>query len=93
MTELQRGLAVYGGIIALWLLGAELPSKDVLGWAPWPSLTLTIRDSIQWWHPVALMVVAFLFVLTLHFDKHLNVWYLIATAAAIVAAIVAHIVL
>jgi hypothetical protein len=92
LSELQRGLVVYGTILLAWLLGFELPSKDVLGWAPWPSTTRTIRDAIKWWHPVALMVVFFLLVLSLHLDNGWKVRYLIATVAAIVVAVVVHVV-
>lgn len=90
LTELQRGLTVYGGIFLVWLLALELPSRDVLGLAPWPSTTLTIRDAIQWWHPIALMIAFLFFILYLHFDKNLNVWYLIGTGALTVLAVLIH---
>ena len=90
MSELQWGLLVYGGVLLAWLLGFELPSKDVLGWAPWPSTTLTIRDAIKWWHPVALMVIFFLLMLALHLDNGWKVRYLVATVAAILLAVLAH---
>lgn len=87
----RKGLLVYGLVLLVWLLGFELPAKDVLGWAPWPSTTLTIRNAIRWWHPIAGMVVMFLFMLYAHFDRGWNAVYLIATAALIVLAVLAHV--
>jgi hypothetical protein len=87
----RKGLFIYGLILLAWLLGFELPSKDVLGWAPWPSTTLTIRNAIRWWHPIAGMVALLLFMLWAHFDRGWNVIYLIATASLIVSAVLVHV--
>lgn len=80
-----RGVLVYGGGFLLLELLA------LFGVAPWPTLTGTIRDSIKWWHPIALMVSIFLFTLWGHFDRGWSAVWLIAIAVLIALAIVAHV--
>jgi hypothetical protein len=79
---------VYGAYLLFWLVALELPGHFRI--VPWPTTTRTIRDAIQWWHPVALMVVMFLFMLYGHFDRGWSVAYLIAVSAIIVAAVAVH---
>jgi hypothetical protein len=91
LSSERKGLVIYGVILAAWLFGFELPSKDVLGWAPWPSTTKTIRGAVQWWHPIGLMIPFGLFVLWGHFDLDWRATYLITTAVLFALAIVIHV--
>lgn len=87
LSELQRGLLVWGLVLAGAFLPVELAGHFL---HPWPTLSRTVWDSIRWWHPVAGMVAVFLFVLWGHLDRDWSVGYLVVVAALIMVAVVTH---
>ena len=84
------------GSVALWttaFLLFELPAKDVLGWAPWYSLSKTTELGTSWWWPVALWVALFMFVLLGHFEPtHWSVRWVIAAAVGGLFLISSHLI-
>lgn len=53
--------------LLIGFLGFELASKDVLGWAPWMSLTATGRHAISTYPIVGPLLFATIVFLTVHF--------------------------
>jgi len=88
MTDLQRGLLVWGTAFVVFL-AFELPAH--FRWVPWPTLSATIWDAIKWWSPVAYFVAVALFVLIGHLDMHWSVRWLIGVGLFACAVILAHV--
>lgn len=74
--------------LLLGFLGFELAAKDVLGWAPWMSLTATTRHAISTYPVLGPLIFATVVFLTVHMLYGRNVWK--SVAYGLVVALVAH---
>ena len=79
-----RSLIVWPGAFLL----LELPAHYRL--VPWRTLSATVWTGEAWWPPVAILVLAFTFVLTGHLELHWSARWLIAVAVAAGALVLSH---
>lgn len=77
---------------ACWFLLAEVPAHRFVGWWPWYTLSRTVWTGIFYWSPVALIVGAFIVVLTGHLEDHWSVKYLVGISILGALIIVAHLI-
>lgn len=79
-------LVVFLGVF----LVLELPSRDVGGVWPWPSLSQFVWLDIQWWHAVSILVAVFMVVLFGHFEWRWPALFLVIVAALALLSIGLH---
>jgi len=89
LGSFRDGLAVWAAWLAVFL-ALELPSKDVLGVWPWPSLSRTAWDCEAAWHPASLVFELFLLVLFAHIVWRLSAAALVAVVVCAAVALTAH---
>lgn len=75
MSRLQWDCVVWLGLALQGFLVLEFLPVLWKG-CPWDQLSVFVWDDIKWWHPVAVILTAFLFVLIGHFDRHWPGWLL-----------------
>lgn len=78
----RNGVIAWCGVLLGVFLLLELPSRDVFGVWPWPSLSWFVWNSIHWWHAIAFLVFLFMLALLGHFEWHWAAKWLIAVAVA-----------
>jgi hypothetical protein len=88
LSDLQRGLIVWGSFLAAAFLPLELAAHFKL--IPVPTFSGTVWDGIKSWPPVAYLVALLLFELLGHFDMHWSVRWLIGAGLFSTAVVLAH---
>ena len=89
MTRIQWDCLIWLGLFLGTFLVFELLPTFWSG-CPWDQLTVFVRWDIKWWHPIALIVAAFLLVLLAHFDNGVKARWLIEVSVVGAVAIALH---